>query len=79
MCKECDGKLLLLVGEIKGVVSGIKDQQTTLQETVTANRIASQKEFKDLSKDITKVKIRIYGGSAILATIAGFLARYIPS
>lgn len=78
MC-DCDKKLLLLVGKIDGSVEAIKDQQATLQETVTANRIASQKEFKDLSKDITKVKIRIYGGSAILATIAGFLARYIPS
>lgn len=78
MC-DCDKKLLLLVGKIDGSVEAIKEQQATLYKTVTDNQVASQKEFKDLSKDITKVKIRIYGGSAILATIAGFLARYIPS
>ena len=79
MCNQCDGKLLFAVGELKGIVTEIKSQQTTLQETVTANRIASQKEFKDLSKDITKLKIRFAGVGAVFGAISGFLSRYIPS
>lgn len=79
MCKECDGKIVLLVGKIDGIVSVIKDQQTTLQKTVTDNRVAAQKDFRHLSKDITNLKIRVVGASAIIGSITGFLARYLPS
>ncbi len=79
MCKECDGKLLFAVGEIKGIVSEMKTQQTTIQKAVNDNRVAAQKDFKDLSADITKVKIKVVGAGAIFGSIAGFLARYIPS
>lgn len=79
MCEHCDGKLLFAVGELKGIVSEIKNQQTELHKTVTDNRIAEQKESKDLSKDITNLKLRVVGVGAVFGSIAGFLARYIPS
>ena len=79
MCDKCDGKLILLVGELKGIVSEIKDKQTEIHETVTSNRIASQQNFKDLSIDITKIKVRFAGVGAVFGAISGFLARYIPS
>ncbi len=79
MCKECDGKIVLLVGKIDGIVSVIKDQQTTLQKTVTDNRVAAQKDFRHLSKDITNLKIKVYGVGAVFGSITGFLSRYIPS
>lgn len=79
MCKECDGKLLLMVGELKGMVGEIKDKQSEIHKTVTDNRIAAQKDFKDLSRDITKLKIGFAGVGAVFGAISGFLARYIPS
>lgn len=79
MCKKCDGKLLLLIGEIKGVVSEIKSKQAEIHVTVTTNRVESQKENKELSKDITMLKIRFAGVGAIFGAISGFLSRYIPS
>ncbi len=79
MCDKCDGKIMLLVGEIKGIVIGIKEKQSDIHKTVTDNRIAAQKEMKDLSADITKLKIKVVGAGAIFGSIAGFLARFIPS
>ena len=79
MCKECDGKIMLLVGEIKGIVEGIKDKQSEIHKTVTANRIAAQDDFKILSKDVTKLKIGFAGIGAVFGAISGFLSRYIPS
>ena len=79
MCKHCGGEILLVVGEIKGIVGEIKDKQSEIHKTVTDNRIAAQKDIKELSADITKVKIRIAGVGALFGAISGFLARYIPS
>lgn len=79
MCDHCDGKLLLLIGEIKGTVTEIKTQQAELKKEVGKTRDAVQKEIKDLSIDITRVKLKVFGGAAILGTIAGFLSRFIPS
>ena len=68
---------MLLVGEIKGIVEGIKEKQSEIHKTVTDNRVAAHKEMKDLSIDITKLKIKVVGSGAILGSIAGYLARYI--
>ena len=78
MCEYDDGKLLFAVGELKGIVSEIKNKQVEIHETVTANRVAAQEDFKDLSKDITKMKIRVIGIGAIFGSIFGFLSQYVP-
>ena len=79
MCEHCDGKLLFAVGEIKGIVSEMKTKQNEIHKTVTDNRLESQQESKDLSKDITNLKLRVVGAGSIFGLIAGFLSRYIPS
>ena len=79
MCDKCDGKILLVIGELKGMVGEIKNKQSEIHKTVTDNRIASQQDFKDLSGDITKIKVRFAGVGAVFGAISGFLARYIPS
>ena len=79
MCKDGDGEILSAVFELKGVVSGIKDKQSDIHKAVTDNRVAAQKDIKDLSVDITKFKIKVYGIGAVFGSISGFLSRYIPS
>ncbi len=79
MCDKCDGRILSAVGELKGIVSGIKEKQSEIHKTVTENRVAAQGDFLSLSKDITKLKIGFAGVGAIFGAISGFLARYIPS
>ena len=78
MCENCDGKLLFAVGELKGIITGIKDKQEEIHLTVTENRVASEESFKDLSSDITNLKIRVIGIGAIFGSIFGFLSQYIP-
>ena len=75
MCDKCDGKLLLMVGEIKGTVEELKNSQTIAHQDIKDLR---QKDIKELRDDLTTTKIKTYGFAAILGGIFGFLTKFIP-
>ncbi|MBU2647881.1 hypothetical protein KKI24_24445 [bacterium] len=66
MCDKCDGKLLLLIGEIKGTVEQIKAEQGNMRTDIC-----------ELRKEITGVKIKAVSIGSILGGVAGFLTKYI--
>lgn len=78
MCEKCDGQLMLMVGEIGGKVTLIKDQQTTMQKDIKDNHISVQKEIKELRTDITNTKIKTYGFASAFGGVFGFLSKLIP-
>ncbi len=74
MCNQCDGKLLLLIGEIKGTVQEIKTEQKVMRTEIGDLR----KEIAINEKDVTKLKLKTLGFASLLGGIFGFLSKFIP-
>ena len=73
MC-DCDGQILLLIGEIKGTVDELKNSHVMVRQDIKDLR---EKDIKELRDDLTKTKIKTYGFASLLGGLFGFLTKFI--